>query len=256
MGKVGTNPTVAAEADRLEQLLLAAGLSEAESYPIWDVFTNGGYKAAERKLKAMGLDQWKIDFAAWRRAARPQENPDAPLDLPGVIWADPLRGLHGWRPPEYVEQPDARELWTKAHAQALRAEVLARIEQGLVERARAAMDASTEARAALAELEAQQRADEADTSDQAALRALVTPRRIEAARQAAEQAAATVDQALGTLRAELVRTFEQTVRDREYATARQQDEQAAELERQAGDRRLAVVNARSMLEAFLPSGRQ
>lgn len=200
----------------------------------------------------MGLDQWKIDFAAWRRAAQPQENPDAPLDLPGVIWADPLRGLHGWRPPEYVEQPDAREVWTKAHAQALRAEVLARIEQGLVERARAALDASAAARATLAELEAQQREIGAPATDQAALRALTLPKQIEQARQAAEQAAATVDQVLGTLRAELVRTFEQTVRDREYATARQQDEQAAELERQAGDRRLAVVNARSMLEAFLP----
>ena len=200
----------------------------------------------------MGLDQWKIDFAAWRRAAQPQENPDAPLDLPGVIWADPLRGLHGWRPPEYVEQPDAREVWTKAHAQALRAEVLARIEQGLVERARAALDASAAARAELAALETQQCADEADTSEQAALRALVTPKRIEAARHAADQAAAMVEQVLGTLRAELVRTFEQTVRDREYATARQQDEQAAELERQAGDRRLAVVNVRGMLENFLP----
>lgn len=200
----------------------------------------------------MGLEQWKINRAAARRAAQPGADLEAPLEVPGWVWTDPNRALHGWQPPEYVERPEPREVWQKEHAQALRAEVVARIEQGLIVRARAALDASAAARAELAQLEQQQQADLADTSEQAALRALVTPRRIEAARKLAEQAAATAEQVLETLRGELVRVFEQTVRDREYQIARQQDLAATELERQAGDRRLAVVNVRGMLENFLP----
>ena len=96
----------------------------------------------------MGLEQWLIDRAAARRAADVAADPDAPLDVPGLVWTDPNRALGGWRPPEYIERPDPRDLWKREHAQALRAEVVSRIEQGLIVRARTALDASAAARAA------------------------------------------------------------------------------------------------------------
>lgn len=61
MGKQGTTAyTMAAEADRLEALLSAAGLAAEQFDLVWDAFTSGGLRAAERKLHSMKTRQQEL----------------------------------------------------------------------------------------------------------------------------------------------------------------------------------------------------
>lgn len=196
--------------------------------------------------------QWKIDRADAQRSSNPAADLTKPLTVPGLLWSDPNRALHGWRPTTApVVESDPRDVWRAQQAEALRDEVAARADHGLIEAAQQALGASAAALAALHTLEQQKRDDQADTSETAALRLLLADKRIDTARQQAERASADATAAVERVRLELTRIFDATIREREWQIARSQDEQAAELERQAGDRRMAVVMARGALENYL-----
>lgn len=208
----------------------------------------------------MTIQQWLIDRAAARdaeaRALRgepPAKDGDGmTLTIPGMVWEGPNRHLRGWAPPERPIEIDPRDLWRREHARALADEVLSQADPELVEAARTAMASSQAASVALRTLESEKRDLVEPLSESAVLASLTIDKRLAAARQQAEQANSKVIEALDRLRRPMLEYLAGQIAPRERNAARAMDEQAEQLEQQAGDIRIAAVNARSLVENFLP----
>jgi hypothetical protein len=178
-----------------------------------------------------------------------------PLTVPGLIWEDPLRKYAGWRPTrEWKPEPDPRADWRRDRARELLTEALAQIDGKLITAAGEARTAAESAVGTLRALEQEQRELEAnqEPDEQQAVRQLVIKGEVKRARQQAETTGSTYAAALEVLRGALVFHVDHIVVARENAAARALDEEADRLQEQAGDRRLAVHDTRSLCNGYLP----